>query len=246
MTTPAFVSTSADGPSGSDTPLVSATALIGGLGTQPAVTLPVVTGREPDYDALWHWLAEPAEFFGVAMPAADGLRRAMTDATTELHRRYGTATAAVTVLVVDVAGAPQFVVTGTPIEPVRPRPVSLATRAGVAAPPYWQQMAARTTSRADALLTARELAGAGHADAVPADGRRIGAPLLGALLCDTRDGRIGLGADRLARLRAAGLLGADVTTTADDPVDLDAVRRAWWLSPVFETHPVSAIGDRRL
>lgn len=244
MTTPAFVSTSADGLSGSDTPLVSATALIGGLGTQPTVTLPVVAGREPDHDAIWHWLAEPAEFFGVAMPAADGLRRAITDVTDELHRTHGTATAALTVLVADLAGAPHFVVTGTPIEPVRARAVGLATRPGAAPPPYWQRMAARTTSRADALLTERKLADAGHADAVPADGQRIGVPLLGALLCETGAGRIGLGTDRLRWLRAAGLLDTD--TVSDDLVDLDTVRRAWWVSPAFETHPVSAIGDRRL
>ncbi|MDX1872654.1 hypothetical protein SBI67_11015 [Mycolicibacterium sp. 120266] len=242
MTTPAFVSTSADGLSASDIPLVSAAALIGGLGTQPTMTLPVVAGREPDYDAIWHWLAEPAEFFGIAMPAVDGLRRAMTDITTELLR--GTGSAALTVVVADVAGVAQFVVTGTPIEPVRARAVSLATRPGVATPPYWQQMAARTTSRAGLVLAERELASAGHADAVPADGQRIGVPLLGALLCDTPDGRIGLGADRLSRLRAAALLDADIVT--DEPVDLAAVRRAWWVSPLFETHPVRAIGECRL
>jgi hypothetical protein len=242
MTTPAFVSTSADGLSGSDTPLVSAAALIGGLGTQPAVTVAVVAGREPDYDAIWAWLAEPAEFFGVAMPGADLLRRALTDCAAEVQRGHDAA--AVTVLVVEVTGAPQFVVTATPIEPVRAQTVSLATRAAGAPPPYWQQMAARTTSRAGALHTERELAAAGHADAVPFDGHRIGVPVLGALLCETSDARIGLGADRLRWPLAAALLDADTLT--DDPIGLDTIRRAWWVSPVFETHPVTAIGGRRL
>lgn len=240
MTTLEFVSTSADGLAEGDTPLVSAAALIAGLGTHPTVTIPVVAGCAPETAALWHWLAEPAEFFGAALPGEAQLRRVLADFAAELRRRHGPVTAAVTVQVVQG----QFLVTGSPITPQRPEPVSLTTCAAEAAVPYWRQMAARTASRAAELAAQRELTAAGHADAVPAGGDRIGAPVLGALLCETPGGRIGLGADRLDRLREAGLLPP--VTVTDQPIDLATVTRAWWVSPVFETHPVSAIGECRL
>ncbi len=236
MTTLEFVSTSADGLSESATPLVSAAALIAGLGSHPTVTIPVVAGDEPDAEAVWRWLAEPAEFFGIAMPAAAQLRGALTDFTGELLRRHGRLTAAVTVLVADG----RFIVSGTPITPVRPEPVHLAVCAAAPAKAYWQQMAARTTSRAAELLIERDLAAAGHADAVPVDAAHFGVPVLGALVCDTPGGRVGLGAERLGWLAAAGLLAADTVT--DGPLDLAAVLRAWWVSPIFETHPVATIG----
>ncbi|MHA3022164.1 hypothetical protein ACXPWS_18155 [Mycobacterium sp. BMJ-28] len=244
MTTFAFVSTSAHGLSDSDTPLVSAAALVAGLGTQPTVTFPVVPGRRPDTDAIWRWLAEPAEFFGTAIPGVTQLRRAVADFARELGRRHGPVPAAVTVVVTEIAGSAQFVVTGTPIEPVRTRAVHLRLCAIGPAEPHWRQMAARTTSRAAELLTQREFAAAGHADAVRCDGDRIGPPVLGALVCDTPRGRVGLGADRLSRLAAAGLSDADTIT--DEPVELATLTRARWVSPNFETHPVRAIGERRL
>lgn len=240
MTTLQFVSTSADGLSESATPLVSAGALISGLGTHPTITIPVVAGREPDADAVWHRLAEPAEFFGIEMPGVTQLRRALADFLAELQRRHCGVSAAVTVVVVDT----RFVVSGVLIEPVRPEPVRLALCAPAPAAPHWQTMAARTTSRAADLLAERELATTGHADAVPSDGDLLEVPLLGALLCETPSGRIGLGAERLGWLAAAGLLDADTVT--DEPVDLAAVTRAWWVSPTFETHPVAAIGERLL
>jgi hypothetical protein len=240
MTTLEFVSTSADGLSESATPLVSAAALLTGPGTHPTVTLPVVPGRAPDTEAVWRWLAEPADFFGIEMPTIAHLRRALTDFTDELQRRHGPRTAVVTVVVVDA----HVVVSGAPISPVRTEPVHLARCAMAPPMPSWRQMAARTTSRAAQLRTERELAGCGHADAVPADSGHLGVPLLGALVCDTPGGRVGLGAARLGRLRAAGLLDTSTTLT-DAPLEPAAVTRAWWVSPRYETHPVASIGELR-
>lgn len=236
MTTLEFVSTSADGLSESATPLVSAAALIAGLGSHPTITIPVVAGRETDAGAVWRRLAEPAEFFGIVMPDSAQLRRTLADFTDELLRKHGRLTAAVTVVVADG----RFIVSGTPITPVRPEPVHLAVCTDAPAMPHWQKMAARTTSRAADLLIERDLAAAGHADAVPADAARLGVPVLGALVCDTPGGRVGLGAERLGWLAAAGLLDADTVT--DGPLDLAAVVQAWWVSPTFETHPVVTIG----
>ena len=240
MTTLEFVSNSADGLTESATPLVSAAALIAGLGSHPTVTIPVVAGDEPDADRIWRRLAEPAEFFGITMPDAAQLRRTLADFSAELQRRHGAAHAAVTIVVVEN----RCLVSGVLIEPFRTEPVNIALCAGAPAPAHWQKMAARTTSRAAELLTERELGATGHADAVPAGPDGIGAPLLGALVCETAGGRIGLGAERLGWPAAVGLLDADAVT--DGPVEPAAITRAWWVSPIFETHPVAAIGERRL
>jgi hypothetical protein len=38
----------------------------------------------------------------------------------------------------------------------------------------------------------------------------------------------------------------DVDALTDGPLDPATVTRARWVSPIFETHPVAAIGERSL
>jgi hypothetical protein len=244
MSTLEFVSASADGLSDGGAPLVTAPTLVTGLGTHPAITVPLVCGREPDTGSIWRRLAEPAEFYGTEIPDEGALQRALDGYLDAAEARHGPLTLAADVMVVQVRGRTQFVVSATPIQPVRPDPVLLTTRPCVPGPvPYWRQMAARTSSRAEADLLQRELNTAGFADVAGVDGNRIGVAALGALVFDTADGPVGTGVERLALLQEAGLL--DAVAGSDDPVDVSGVTRVRWVSPRFETHPVSAIGPHR-
>ena len=153
---------------------------------------------------------------------------------------------AMTVMAVLVAGQPQFVVTGTAIDLEPGRPVGLAIHAArpVEPLPHWQQMAARTSSRAAGRTLGRTLAASDHVDSVPMDGNLVGMPLLGALICETSSGRVALGADLPARMALGGM--RVTAAPADGPIDIGMVVRAWWVSPHFRTHPVRAIGEHRL
>ncbi len=227
-----------------DTPLLPVTQLITHPGTNPTLTLPVVRGTPPDVDAVWRYLAEPAEFFGVPMPGRADLRTALTDANaTDRHR--GSGVLAVTVTLFAVGGGTRTHVRVDAVEPWRPAPVRIAVLdapvGGLgASAPHWQRMAARTTSLAASDRLHRWLADDGYSDAVPS--ATDGTPVLGALVFDTPRGPVGLDrsepASILDQLAGAGLVHG-VTRVAERP----AATAAWWISPGFETHPVASVGD---
>ena len=246
MSTLEFVSTSAGGIAESDAPLVSAPALVAALGTHPALTVPLVSGRTPDSDLIWARLDEAARFFGHDIPPATALRDTMAGFLDEATVRHGQVTLAARVMVVDLDGQARFVVSASLIDPVRSAPVALTVTSNREAGPvpHWRRMAARTASRAESDLAERELAAGGYADEVGTDGELVHRPRLGALILGTAERAVGIGADRLDLLRAAGLL--DGVRYSDEPVPMSGTTHAWWVSPRFETHPVSAIGARRL
>lgn len=200
----------------------------------------------PDVDGLWAHLAEPAEFFGVPIPPSAALADCLAAFAAAL--RPAPALTAVTVtLVAGAAESPsEFLVTGAAVPAVGP-PVRL-DRCDVDSPltryddAHWRRMAARTTSRADRDQLRRWLAGRGFADVVPADSS---APLLGALVY-TR-GTAAYGVDNpspesiLAPLLSCGAIG-DVAIAAAPP---EGAEHAWWISPRYRTHPVSALGSVR-
>lgn len=245
MSTLEFVSASADGIAESAAPLVTAPVLVAGLGTHPALTVPLVCGREADADHIWRLLDETARFYGVDIPPVGALGVTLQSFLAETAARHGIVALAARVLVVEVHGRMQFVVSGSVIEPNRPDPVALAgTPERDPGPlPYWRRMAARTTSAADTDLTERDLRAAGYADEVSVAGGVVGQPRLGALIVETAEGTVGVGEERLTLLRSAGL--ADVPSVSDRPVAISGATRAWWVSPRFETHPVSAVGATR-
>lgn len=246
MSTLEFVSTSADGIAESAAPLVTAPVLVAGLGAHPALTVPLVCGREADTDHIWGLLDETARFYDVEIPPAGALRAAVQGFLTETEARHGTVALAARVLIVEVHGRMQFVVSGSVIEPHRPEPVVLAVtpQRDPGPPPHWRRMAARTTSAADTELAERDLRAAGYADEVSAAGGFVGQPRLGALIVETAEGTVGVGAERLTLLRLAGL--TDVPEISDRPVAMSGATGVWWVSPRFETHPVSAVGATRL
>lgn len=237
MSTLEFVSTSADGIAESHAPLVTASALVAALGTQPTLTLPLAGGRTPDIELIWARLHEVACFFGAAVPPVAALADALRSFLAEVTDRHGRLTVAACVMVAEIGGRDQFVVSGSVIDPVRTEPVVLMVTPapGTAPTPHWRLMAGHTASHAERDRAAAELRGAGYADSVPMDGALIGRPLLGALLVDS----VGVGADRLELLSAAGLL--DGVTYSDTAVSLDGAKQLRWVSPDFEIHPVSAL-----
>jgi hypothetical protein len=248
MSTLEFVSTSADGIAESSAPLVTAPALVAALGTHPALTLPLVCGRETDIEFVWRRLDETGRFYGTTIPPITALRDTLGAFLDEAAARHGRVALAGRVLVVEAGGQTQFVVSASVIDPVRTEPVMLAATPGpeTGPAPHWRQMAARTTSQADTDLAERELNAGGYADEVTVVADLVGCPRLGALIFDTADGVIGSGGDgatRLALLRAVGLL--DAVTCSEQPVAISSVTRLRWVSPRFETHPVSAIGAHR-
>lgn len=245
MSTLEFVSTSAGDIVESDAPLVTAPALVAALGTHPTLTVPLVSGREPDSGLIWHRLAETADFFGTSIPPWDALRDALGGFLDEAARRHGPVTLAARVMVVDVDGQARFLVSASVIEPVRPEPVVLTVISdpGTGAVPHWRRMAARTSSEAGTDRVARDLDADGYADAVHTDGELVHRPRLGALIVGTDGGAVGVGADTLDLLRAAGL--RDIARYSDEPLSISGTTHAWWVSPRFETHPVAAIGTRR-
>lgn len=227
-------------PSASDgLPLLSAEYLVGHLGTSPTITFPAVSGQLPDVAPTWRYLAETAGFFAAPMPTLDEVRAACELSLGAVAARL----VAVNVTVVEVDGAARAVVTADPVQLVRPEPVRLDVCDDVSPlprpeDPVWQRMAGRTTSRAAEDRLARWLHDRGCVDGTGDDG----VPFLGALVFDV-EGRFH-GVDRpeptsvLDQLRHCGAL-VGVTRVARPPVDAAA---AWWISPRFEIHPVSAIG----
>lgn len=246
MSTLEFVSTSAGGIADGDAPLVTAPALVAALGTHPAITVPLVIGRAPATGLIWRLLEETAHFFDTDLPPAAALADALQNLLAEAQRRHGPVTLAAHVMVVELEARAEFVVSAQVIDPVRVEPVALAVAPGPppAAPPQWRRMAARTSSHAAGDRAARDLAAAGYVDEVYVEDGRVHPPRLGALIVETAEGAVGTGAERLELARAAGLLAA--LQYSDEPVSISAGARAWWLSPRFETHPIGAIGARRV
>ncbi len=239
MSTLDFVSASADGIADAGMPLVTAPTLISALGSHPALTAPLVAGRPPATAFIWRRLAAVADFYGTEIPAIDALSDALDGL---LERADPGAVVAADVLVVPIDGRTQFLVSGAMIEPHRGEPVALAVRPYLPMP-RWRRMAVDTTSRAADDLAGRDLAAAGYVDVADADGDRIGRPQRGALFFDTHRGRIGTGADALELLIAAGMI--DDLPRSDEPTEVGNAAAAWFVSPRFEIHPVTAIGARR-
>ncbi|MCV7013237.1 hypothetical protein [Mycolicibacterium madagascariense] len=213
-----------------DSSQLCATQLIVRPGTLPTLVFPVVGGRPPDVDEAWRYLAEPAEFFGVAMPDRSDLATALAGASTA-------AATAITVTLTDTA----ILVSRAPVTPWQPVPVFVAGDASVphahlATDPWWRRMAARTTSRGELDQRERLLNERGYAD-----GLCGGVPLLGALVCQTPDGAVGVDNPEptsiLDQLTRCGAL-AGVERVAACPPDAE---RVWWVSPRFETHPVAEV-----
>jgi hypothetical protein len=226
----------------SDAPYVRATQLITRPGTLPAIPIPIANGRWPDVDAIWSYLREPAEFFGIAMPEPAALSVALTDfaATTDATL------AAASVVILETDGASEVVVTGAAVQPLRSTPVRVCADDSVphahrASDPQWRRMAARTTSRGEVDQRERWLNGRGYADALSG-----GEPLLGALVVETPRGVVGVENPEptsvLDQLTACGA-PVPVARAAESPAD--AVR-AWWVSPTFETHPVAELAGVHL
>jgi hypothetical protein len=218
-----------------DAHYVRATQLTTRPGALPAITIPVVGGRRPAADAVWSYLREPAEFFGMAMPGLAELTAALCDFAATMT----TAMVAATVVIVETDGGSDVVVSGLPVQPLRSAPVVIVADDSVppahrASDPWWRRMAARTTSRAEVDQRERWLNGRGYADALS-----DGVPLLGALVVQTPGGVVGVENPEptsvLDQLAAAGCI-APITRAATPPAN---ALRAWWVSPRFETHPVA-------
>lgn len=200
----------------------------------------MVGAAAPDADDVWAHLAEPADFLGLVIPPV----AVLADALLAVAPTPATTLGAVTVTL--VAGEARFVVTSAAVRPIRSEPVRI-DRCDIDVPltrpedPHWQRMAARTTSRADRDLLRRWLAARGVADAVCAHGPPV--PFLGALIYGRDGATVGIDnpepVSLLAQLQRSGAI-AGVRRGTVGPADGDAV---WWLSPDYELHPVSAIGD---
>jgi hypothetical protein len=76
-----------------------------------------------------------------------------------------------------------------------------------------------------------------------ADGITAGIPLLGALVFDTAAGLVGI--DNPEPTSILDLLDRCGVITGIRRVDARqaGARRAWWISPGFQTHPVASIDD---
>jgi len=255
MTTLDFTSTSADGVRQAAEPVISVTTIVANLGGHPAVTVPMITGETPDVNWTWDYLAEPAGFFGITMPTRDALRFALerfdSSATSRETRRR---IVAVTIMLVEVNGGAQFVITGVPVRQFDPAAVCVAVGpdsswlAPGAAEPLWRRMAARTSSQGDVDQLSRSLNGDDFVDQVGRlDQSMIGPPALGALVFGHGDEFIGLESPRaasvLALMERCGAILSGTITRASDFVAPAAASSAWWISPSFEVHPAACIGD---
>ncbi len=212
-TTLALAPTSADRIHEIDTPLIPATQVVAQLGTNPTITIPIpvpmVSGAEPDVDAIWRHLKEPADFFELPVPDRDVLHAALSRFGGEARGRV---VIAATVTLLHIDGRPDFLVTGTVVQPVRPNAVRIAgCSAGLPVvrrgDPHWRRMAARTTSRGALDQAQRWLNDGGFADAVPAN-QRAGAPLLGALVFELAGGPVGVDAGERRRPSSTNSSGA--------------------------------------
>lgn len=228
-----------------DTPQLSATQLVARLGSVPTITIPLVDGRVPSIDGVWHYLREPADFFGVPMPKPHELAAALARFVAKVWDGAGPELVEANVTIVEADGSPRILVTGSAVQPVCPGAVRVsggfpAFPAHRSMDPWWRRMAARTTSRGDVDRLECWLNGHGFADDVSG-----GLPLIGALVFETGSGdsRRVVGVENpeptsiLDQLEQCGVI-----TTFDRaetrPRDAE---RAWWVSPRYEIHPVAEI-----
>lgn len=225
-----------------DSGTLCAAQLITRPGTLLTITIPMAGGRQPDVDRIWHYLQEAAEFFGIPMPEPTEFTAALADFAAE---RTGPTLIAASVTIVDGAGAPEILVSGTAVQPRRPDAVRVAGDQSVPqahrpTDPWWQRMAARTTSKGELDQRERWLNGTGYAD-----GLSDGEPLLGALVFETPDGVVGVENPEptsvLDQLAHCGVI-APIGRVAAPPTDAE---RVWWVSPRYETHPVAELDGRR-
>lgn len=225
-----------------DVVAIAPAELVGRLGAYPTVTVPIYQGRTVDSAWLWNHLAEPADYFGLTLPTQAALGAAVAPFS------KGPALVAVTVTIVDGG---RCAVTGTPSQIHAPEPVRIGRRDSdwtVPAPTdeQWLRMAARTTSLGTVDLLLRRLAEQGCVDGI-GPGPDVTPAAAGALVLDVGAELVGVDNPEpvsiLDQLQACGVLGP-VARRASAP--LDAVRRAWWISPQYCTHPVAQLGDRRL
>lgn len=227
-------------------PLIAATQVMARPGTNPTVTVPVVTRRSPDVEGLWAFLAEPAEFFGFVTPTREALSDAIAQFTAAVRGAAGTKIFSMNVTIVECGGSAQFVVAGNEVQSTRRDAVRIDVCDAVLAltrsvDPWWRRMAARTTSKAEADQLRRWLEDRGYVDAV-SSGAAPGVPFLGALVFER--GADVCGVDNveptsiLTQLQECGAI-ASIRRADSCPVDAE---RVWWISPGYERHPVAAIG----
>jgi hypothetical protein len=254
MTTLDFTSTSGDGLRHADDPLISITTIVTNLGSHPVVTFPLITGENPDVDWAWDYLEEPADFFGMRMPPRDELRSAYERFETSASAGTGHLLLAVTIMLIEAHGRPQFVITGAPVRSFNPTPVRIAVTSDVPWPapnavdPQWRRMAARTTSRGDVDQLRRWLDGNGFADLVHRrEGSSIGSPALGALVFDHAGRLTGLDdpypVSVLGLMERCGAVRIGMATGQTEFAGFLDASSVWWISPFFEVHPVEQIGD---
>lgn len=254
MTTLDFTSTSADGLRHAVDPLISITTIVANLGAHPAVTFPLITEENPDVDWAWDYLAEPADFFDIAVPPRDELRSGYQRFVASASAGTGHVLLAVTIMLIEADGRPQFVITGTPTRRFDPAPVRIAVNADAPWPaphatdPQWRRMAARTTSRGDVDQLRRWLNGNGFVDLVHRrEESSIGSPALGALVFDHAGRLTGLDepypVSIIALMERCGAVRAGMTTTHTEITGFEKASSVWWISPLFEMHPVERIGD---
>jgi hypothetical protein len=226
------------------TPIIDPVELITGLGGYPTVTFPIRRDRPVDVGALWEFISEPAEFFGLAVPPIDEFRDAVGRFAAAAAEGSSAALLAARLTLVGgrvvVSGTPGAAFESTAVRIGRLDPREAPVHADDA---YWLRMAGRTVSSAATDDVLRALRERGSADGIPA-GAAVAAPLSGALVIDTGEGTIGIGNDEplsiLDQLRDCGLL-ADLPRRTE-VVGAD-VQRAWWISPRFATHPVALLGE---
>jgi hypothetical protein len=229
-----------------DTQLLCATQLIARPGTLPTVTIPMAGGRWPDVDRIWRYLDEPAEFFGIPMPARAELMAALAEAAARIRGGTGPTLVAISITIAEADGASRLLVSGAAVQPLRTEPVLIegddsVPQAHRATDPWWQRMAARTTSRGELDQRERWLNGRGYAD-----GLSDGEPMLGALVFETPGGVVGVENPEptsvLDQLAQCGVL-AKIRRVGAPPTGAE---RVWWVSQRYETHPVAELDGTRL
>jgi hypothetical protein len=220
-----------------DASQLRAAQLVSRPGTLPTVTIPMAAGRLPDVDELWRHLAEPAEFFGLAMPRPAELARVLSGVR---HR----SPVATTVTIVEDDGATRFAASAVTVAPWQPDAVRLAgdavPQAHRAADPWWRRMAARTTSKGELDQRARWLAAHGYADAVSE-----GQPVLGALVFQTTHGLLAVENPEPTSVLDQLMRSGAITALDFAPACPAVFERVWWVSPHYQTHPVAELDGTR-
>ncbi|OBJ36859.1 hypothetical protein A5630_06075 [Mycolicibacterium mucogenicum] len=226
-------------PSPPDAVAIAPAELVGRLGAYPTVTVPIYQGRTVDTPWLWQHLAEPADYFGLTMPAHADLDAALAPLSA------GPGLIAATVTITDGG---RCAVTGTPSQVHAAEPVRIGRRDGDWTPPaatdeLWLRMAARTTSLGTVDLLLRRLAEQGCVDGI-APGPDVTQAVVGALVLDIGAELVGVENTEpvsiLGQLQVCGVVRALPRRGA---VPVEQVRRAWWISPQYRTHPVAQLGD---